>query len=80
MESGGPAVGQANVTILTVVQDAPGEKLAQTRARCQAMIAAAEASVHRAKVALYAAQERARRAQELEMSFRKRQASRWPAA
>ena len=80
MESGGPAVGQADATILTVVHDAPGEKLTQTRARCQAMIAAAEESVHRAQVALFAAQERLRHAQEVEMSFRKRQAGRMRAA
>ena len=80
MESGGPAVGQADATTLSVVNDTPGEKLTQTRARCQAMIAAAEESVHRAQVALFAAQERLRHAQEAEMSFRKRQASRTTAA
>jgi hypothetical protein len=44
------------------------------------MIAAAEASVHRAQLALFAAPERLRRAQEAEMSFRKRRASRMRAA
>ena len=79
MESGGPAVGQADATILTVVHDAPGEKLTQTRARCQAMIAAAEASVHRARLALFAAQERLQRARDAEMRLRARRA-RMPAA
>jgi len=76
MESGGPA----DATTLIVVKAAPGQQLAQTRARCRAMIAAAEASVFRARVALFAAQECLRRAQEAEMSFRERLASRMTAA
>jgi hypothetical protein len=44
------------------------------------MIDAAEASVYRAQLALFAAQERLRRAQEAEMSFRERQAGRTRAA
>ena len=80
MESGGPTVSQANATTLTVVKGAPGQQLAQTRARCQAMIAAAEASVYRAQLALSAAQERLRRAQEVESRFRERQAGRMRAA
>jgi hypothetical protein len=80
MESRGPAVSQADATTLTVVNAAPGEKLAQTRARCQAMIASAEASVYRAQVALFAAQQRLRRAQDAEIGFRERRASRMSAA
>ena len=87
MESGGPAVSQANATTLTVVKEAPGQQLAQTRAQCRAMIAAAEASVYRAHLALFGAQERLRhaqevlrRAQEAEMRFRERQAARTLAA
>jgi len=80
MESVGPAVSQADATTLTVVKAAPGQQLAQTRARCQAMIAAAEASVYRAQIALLAAQERLRRAQDAEMSFRERRARRMRAA
>jgi hypothetical protein len=44
------------------------------------MIAAAEASVYRAQLALFAAQERLRRAQEVESRFRERQAGRMRAA
>jgi hypothetical protein len=44
------------------------------------MIAAAEASMYRAQVAPFAAQERLRRAQDAEMSFRERRASRMSAA
>ena len=94
MESGGPAVSQANATTVTVVKGAPGQQLAQTRAQCRAMIAAADASVYSAQLALFAAQERLRRAQErmrraqegmrraqeAEMSFRERQAIRTLAA
>ena len=80
MESGGPTVSQANATTLTVVKGAPGQQLAQTRARCRAMIAAAEASVYRAQLALFAAQERQRRAQEVASRFRERQAGRMRAA
>jgi len=76
----GPAVSLADAATVTVVKAAPGQQLAQTRARCQAMIAAAEASVYRAQLALIAAQERLRRAQEAEMSFRERRVSRMSAA
>ena len=75
-------VSATNAPILTVVRVAPGEKLAETRARCQAVMAAADASVLRAQAALFAAQERLRRAQEVERTFRERRAraSRMPAA
>ena len=81
MESG-PAVSAIDTPILTVVESAPGERLAETRARCQALIAEAEASVLRAQAALFAAQERLRRAQEAERNFRqwRARASRMPAA
>jgi hypothetical protein len=76
----GPAVSQAGAATVTVVFDVSGEKLAQTRARCQAMTAAAEASVQRAQAALFAAQQRLRRAQEAEKRFRARRVSRMTAA
>jgi len=76
----GPAVSQADAATVTVVFGVRGETLAQTRARCQAMTAAAEASVQRAQAALVAAQHRLRRAQEAEMRFRQRRVSRMTAA
>ena len=81
MESG-LAVSQADAGTRTVVEGAPGEKLARTRARCQAVVAAADASVLRAQAVLHAAQERLRRAQEVERTFRERRAraGRMPAA
>jgi len=79
MESG-PAVSARDTPILTVVKGAPGETLAETRARCRALIADAEASVLRAQAALFAAQARLRRAREAEKRFRRRRASRMWAA
>jgi hypothetical protein len=79
MESG-LAVSQPDATTPTVVRGATGETLAETTARCQAAIAAAEAVVKRAQAALFAAQERLQRARDVEMRFRARRASRIPAA
>jgi hypothetical protein len=81
MESG-LAVSATDAPILTVVEGAPGERLAETRARCQALIAEAKASVLRAQAALFTAQARLRRAQEAERNFRERRAraSSMPAA
>jgi hypothetical protein len=81
----GPPVSQADATSLTVVkgaagEKAAGEKLAQTRARCQAALAAAEESVQRAQAALFAAQVRLRRAKDVEMRFRERRTSKIPVA
>jgi hypothetical protein len=78
----GPAVSQADAATVTVVKGTPGEKLAETQARCQAVIAAAEASVLHAQAALSAAKARLRRAQEVERNFRERRAraSRVPSA
>jgi len=76
----GPAVSETDATTRTAVIDAMARKLAQTRARCQAALAAADQSVQRAQVALATAEEILRRAQDAQMRFRELQASRTPAA
>ena len=76
----GPPVSQADAITLTVVMGTPGEKLAQTRAQCQAARAAAEESVQRAQDALLAAQERLRRARDAKKRVRHRRISGIPAA
>ena len=76
----GPAVSETDATTRTALTDAVAGKLAQTRARCQAALAAADQSVQRAQVALATAEEILRRAQEAQMRFRELQASRTPAA
>ena len=75
----GPVVSETDATSRTAVTDAAG-KLAQTLARCQAALAAADQSVQRAHVALATAEEGLRRAQDAHMRFRELQASRPPAA
>ena len=76
----GPAVSVTDATTRTAVTDAAAGKLAQTRARCQAALAAADQSVQRAQVALATAEEVLRRAQDAQMRFRELQASRTVAA
>jgi hypothetical protein len=76
----GPAVSETEATTRTAVTDAAAGRLAQTLARCQAALAAADQSVQRAEVALATAEEGLRRAQDAQMRFRGRQASRTPAA
>ena len=72
----GPAVRPTSAGIIaTTVNDAAAGKLAQTIARCQAALAAAEASVERAQAALAIAEERLRRAQAVQMRFRELRAS-----
>jgi multidrug resistance efflux pump len=72
----GPVVRRTDADIVaTTVSDAAGGKLAQTIARCQAALAAAEESVQRAQAALATAEERLRRAQDVQMRFRELQAS-----
>jgi uncharacterized protein YqfA (UPF0365 family) len=79
MESG-LAVSQPDATTLTLVKGAAGGKLAETTARCQAAIAAAEASLRRAQAGLAVAQERLQRARDAEMRLRMRRARNMPAA
>jgi hypothetical protein len=56
---GGPAAGETDAGITTSgVKDAAAGKFAQTVARCQAALAAAEESVQRAEAALTTAEER----------------------
>ncbi len=76
----GPAVSLRHATTRTVVELAPGETLAETRARCQAAITAANATVRRAQAALILAQERLHRAQDAEKRFRARRSRKMPAA
>jgi hypothetical protein len=76
----GPAVSVTDATTRTAVTDAAAGKLAQTLARCQAALAAADQSVQRAQVALATAEDVLRRAQDAQIRFRELQASRTPAA
>jgi len=76
----GPAVSETDATTRTAVTDAAAGKLAQTLARCQAALAAANQSVRRAQAALATAEEGLRRAQDAEMRFRELRASRASAA
>jgi hypothetical protein len=69
-----PAVNGTDVA--TLGKDAAARKLADTRARCAAALAAAEHSVQRAQVALAVAEERLRRAQDVRDRF----IERWPRA
>ena len=78
MESGS-AVSQPDATTLTAVKGAAGGQLAETTARCQASIAAADASLRRAQAGLAVARERLQRARDAEMRLRARRA-RMPAA
>ena len=72
----GLAARQTDADIIaTAVTDAAAGKLAQTIARCQAALDAAEESVQRAQAALTTAEERLRRAQDVQMRFRELQAS-----
>jgi hypothetical protein len=72
----GPVVRPTDAdAIAPAVKDAAGGRLAQTTARCEAALAAAEASVQRAQAALAAAEERLRRAQDVRMRFRELEAS-----
>jgi hypothetical protein len=59
------AVSEADVTA-TVGKDAAARKLAQTTARCQAALAAADQNVRRAQTALATAKERLQRAQDIQ--------------
>ena len=56
--------------------DTAAGKLAQTRARCKAALAAADASVRRSQAALALAEERLRHAQETQRTIQERRA-RW---
>jgi hypothetical protein len=72
----GPAVSETDASTGTAVTDALAGKLAQTRARCQAALAAADRSVQRAQVALATAEEGLRRTQDAQMRFRRSAAHR----
>jgi hypothetical protein len=63
MDSAGAADG---TDVTTLRKGVPARELAETRARCHAAIAAAQASVQRAYLALAAAEERLRRAQDVQ--------------
>jgi len=72
----GPAARPTSADVTTSgVKDAAAGKLAQTIARCQAALTAAEESVERAQAALATAEERLRRAQDVHMRFRELQAN-----
>lgn len=71
----GPAGGETDATTRTVVRDAAAGKLAETMARCQAAIAAAEEGVQRAQATLATAEELLRRAQDVQKKFRELQAT-----
>jgi len=79
MESG-PAVSQPGADTFTVLRGAGGGKLAETIAQCHAALAAAEASLRRARVGLAVAQERVQRARDAEMRLRERRHRRITAA
>ena len=64
----------------TVVEGAAAGTLAQTLARYQAVLAAAEESVQRAQATLATAQELLRHARDLQSTFREQQARRTRAA
>jgi len=63
-------VGKTDVTALG--QDVAARNLAETTARCEAALAAAEENVQRAQAALAAAEGRLRRAKEIQEQFRER--------
>jgi flagellin-like hook-associated protein FlgL len=67
-------------TDTTTVKDAAAWKLAETMARCQAALAAAEESVQRAQEALATAHQRLRHAQDMHNRTRELQSNRAPAA
>jgi hypothetical protein len=63
MDSGAAADG---TNVATLWRATAARELTETRARCHAAIAAAQASVQRAHLALAAAEERLRRAQDVQ--------------